>query len=62
MKEKGGKKGDENKIDHFTVVLSTSTTGNITSYKGEEEIAIINLSYQMHCVILKDCPTFLPQG
>ena len=62
MIEKGGSKGSKNIIDQFTVTLSMVATGNITSYQGENNISVIYLAYQMHCVNLEGCPTCSPQG
>ena len=50
-------------IDKFVVTLSTYSTDSITAYTGVNNISVIHLSYQLHCLNSEVCPntTILPQ-
>ena len=43
-------------IDQFTINLTSSGANNVTII-GQEQLATIALSYQIHCMDLPDCPT-----
>ena len=43
-------------IDDFRIELSLSGANNVT-HIGEDQLATIALSYQIHCLNLPDCPT-----
>ena len=43
-------------IDEFTIALPLSGANNVT-HTGNEQLATIALSYQIHCMNLSDCPT-----
>ena len=47
---------EDDTIDEFTIALSLSGANNVTQI-GEEQLATIALSYQIHCRNLPDCPT-----
>ena len=59
-----GSDGKSNKIDQFTVMLLMSPTSNLTLYPGVNNTAVINLSYQIHCMNLANCPVIYlaPKG
>ena len=55
MEDKEGGGGND-LIDEFTIALSLSGVCNV-EHTGEEQLATIILSYQIHCTNLLDCPT-----
>ena len=57
MEDRDG--GSNDLIDEFTIALSLSGAYNAT-LTGKEQLAIIALSYQIHCTNLPDCPTPSP--
>ena len=49
------KDGSSEVIDDFVVVLSYCHNDQIISYTGKNKIAIINVSYEIHCINFEDC-------
>ena len=47
--------GGNDLIDEFTIALSLSGAYNVT-LTGNEQLATIALSYQLHCMDSPDCP------
>ena len=56
MEDKEGGSHGNDLIDEFTIPLSISGANNLV-LTGEEQLATIALSYQIHCKDLPDCPS-----
>ena len=51
------KENDDNDlIDEFTIQLTSFGVNNVT-LTGDQQLATIAVSYQMHCMNMPDCPT-----
>ena len=47
-------------IDDFSIPLSLSANNNVTKHTGEKNVVTIELSYEILCTNLEDCPTPSP--